>query len=109
MVGGLQAALPTLLAYGAAVVAIAPLEVDVNQFAEPGLRLSYPLLVDPNSVVHRQYGAVNWSGLPAASIFLASPGGRVIFRALGGLGETLPSMSDVVAFLQYDRIAPWAW
>ena len=102
----LQAIQPALKVSETDTITIAPLVVDLGLLVDPGIPLSFPLLCDPNSDVHRQYGAVEWSGQAAPSLFIADRWGRLIFRSLAGLGETLPSSPELLALLSFDAIAP---
>jgi hypothetical protein len=56
--------------------------------------------------LQRAYGAVAWSGAPAPAVFLADPAGRVLYRALLGLGETWSSAENLLAILNSDRLNP---
>jgi peroxiredoxin len=102
----LQAAQRTLDISRARVVVLTPCVVDVGELVLPDTRVSFPLLRDVNADVHRVYGAVDWSGEPSPSLYIADRWGRVVYRALGGLGETLPSTADIIAVLRYDALAP---
>jgi len=102
----LQTALPVLNLWGASVVAVAPFVVDPSVFMPPGLPVSFPVLQDPNGVVHQAFGAVDWWGGPAPAIFLLDRSSTVIYRALAGLGESLPSTKLLISLLQFDQIAP---
>jgi hypothetical protein len=56
-------------------------------------------------MTHRAFGAIDWSGQPAPGVFITNRHRRVIYRALRGLGETLPSAAEVVMLLEYDQLA----
>jgi hypothetical protein len=102
----LQRAEPLLQASRAEILAVAPCVVDVGELVLPEAMVSFPILRDVNADVHREYGAFDWSGDPSPSIFIADRWGRIIYRALGGFGETLPSTSDVICLLRIDALAP---
>jgi peroxiredoxin len=101
----LQAVYPRLLANGARVLAIVPEPVDLASVLPPG-HPPFDLLIDLDAKVHRAYGAVAWSGAPAPAVFLADPAGRVLYRALLGLGETWSSAENLLAILNSDRLNP---
>ncbi len=100
---------PTLVAYGVLVFAIAPVEADTGFLVEPGVEVPFPTLRDVAGSVHRQFGAIDWSGQPATSLFVTDRSERVIYRALTGLGERLPTGRDVLAMIQFDRLSPGYW
>jgi hypothetical protein len=102
----LQWAKPRLTANRAEVLAVAPCVVDVGELVLPDAAVSFPILRDVNGDVHREYGAVDWSGEPSPSLFIADRWGRIVYRALAGLGEPLPSTSDVIGVLRIDALAP---
>ncbi len=102
----LQTIQPALRATETDTVSVSPFVVDLGQFVDPGIPVTFPLLCDTNSDVHRHYGAVDWSGQAAPSLFVADRWGRLIFRSLAGLGETLPSSTDLLALLDFDALAP---
>ena len=85
---------------------VAPLTVDLNQIPVLPPHLAFPVLVDPNGGLHQEFGAVDWAGESAAGLFLTDPSGTVIYRALAGLGESLPSTATLIALLQFDQLAP---
>lgn len=106
MLRRLQASNATLQLWGGSILAVAPMTVDLDQFpALPG-DLSFPVGIDPNGMLHDEFGAVDWSGAPAPSLFLVDPSGTVIYRALAGLGESLPSTATLITLLQFDQLAP---
>jgi len=115
MVADLGRAYPSLLLTGALVLAIAPVEADTGSLVEPGVPVPFPLLRDVAASVHRSFGAVDWSGQPAPSLFIVDRSRRVTYRALAGLGERLPRASDVLTLLRFDRLicpgrgAPTPW
>lgn len=102
----LQASSSVLHLWGGSVVLVAPLTVDLNQLPTFPPHLALPVLVDPNGGLHQEFGAVDWTGEPAAGLFLSDPSGTVIYRALAGLGESLPSTATLIALLQFDQLAP---
>jgi peroxiredoxin len=102
----LQISQPTLQLWGGAVVAVAPLTVDLDRFPALPPGLTFPVLIDPNAGVHRRFGAVDWSGEAAPGLFVTDPSATVIYRALAGLGESLPSTSTLITMLQFDQLAP---
>ncbi|HVB96504.1 MAG TPA: redoxin domain-containing protein [Chloroflexota bacterium] len=84
---------------------IAPEEADTGRLAVPPVKVPFPVLRDVNASVHRAFGAVNWGGQPAPSVFITDHHRRVIYRALSGLHERLPSGNEIVSFLVYDELA----
>jgi peroxiredoxin len=102
----LQASQAVLHTWGGSVVAVAPLTVDLDQFPTLPNGLTFPVLVDVSGWLHEAFGAVDWSDAPAPSVYLTDPAGTVIYRALTGLGESLPSTSTLIALLQFDQLAP---
>lgn len=96
---------PALRAEGADALVVAPFEVDFDRFLDPGVKVPFPVLRDPNSMVHGLYGALDWGGRPALSVFITNRMGRVLFRSLTGLREDLPSNPLIIDFLNYDQIA----
>jgi len=102
----LQASHSILEVWGGSVVAVAPMTVDLDQLPALPRNLAFPVLIDPNGGLHRVFGAVDWSGEAAPALFLADPSGTVIYRALAGVGESLPSTSTLIALLQFDQLAP---
>lgn len=102
----LRTAYPSLVRAGATVLAFAPVAAETGFLVEPDVVVPFPLLRDVAGLVHRKYGAVDWSGQPATSLFITDRSERLIYRALGGLGEDLPSASDVLALLRFDELSP---
>ncbi|MGH2461460.1 MAG: peroxiredoxin family protein [Chloroflexota bacterium] len=90
----------------ATVLAIAPVEADTGFLVEPGIAVPFPVLRDVAADVHRQFGAVDWSGQPAASLFITDRAERVVYRALGGLDERLPNGPEVLTLLDVARLSP---
>jgi len=106
MLTELKAVYPLLVMAGGTALAIAPVNADTGFLVEPGVAVPYPVLRDIAADVHRQYGAVDWSGQPAASVFISDRSQRVIYRALSGLGERLPTGRDVLSLIEFDRLSP---
>jgi peroxiredoxin len=102
----LRRAYPSVRAMDATVVAVVPEIVDVRVTILPDVPVPFPILCDVNGETHRNLGALNWGGEPSPAMFIADRWGRVIYRALGGLGEPLPSTADVIALLSFDALAP---
>ncbi|HUX87565.1 MAG TPA: redoxin domain-containing protein [Chloroflexota bacterium] len=84
---------------------IAPEEADTGRLAVPPVSVPFPVLRDVNANVHRTFGAVNWGGQPALSLFITNRHRQVIYRALSGLHERLPSGGEIVTFLDFDALA----
>lgn len=101
----LKAIHPRLVMAGGTVLAIAPVDADTGFLVEPGVAVPFPVLRDVAADVHRQYGAVDWSGQPAASLFIANHSQRIVYRALSGLGEKLPTGRDVLSLIDFDRLS----
>jgi peroxiredoxin len=100
----LRSAYPALLREEAIVLAIAPVVADTKSFVDPGVAVPFPVLRDPAALVHHQFGAVDWGGKPAVSLFITDCSHRVIYRALTEQGETLPSGADIVHLLWFDQL-----
>ncbi len=99
-----RSAIPAIEQEGGLILAVAPVAADTGFIAEPGTSVPFPLLRDVASLAHRQFGAVDWSGEPASALFVTDPCQRVIFRALTGLDEPLPTAADILTFLRMDQL-----
>ncbi len=89
----------------AVALLIVPEEADTGRLAVPNVTVPFPILRDPAAMTHRAFGAIDWSGQPAPGVFITNRHRRVIYRALRGLGETLPSAAEVIMLLEYDQLA----
>ncbi len=104
LLAGLRATHRTIALEGGVVLLIAPVSAETGYLAEPGVPVPFPLLRDVAGIVHRQFGAVDGSDQPAPSLFLTDPCQRVVYRALCGFGERLPTAAQILAFLRFDRL-----
>lgn len=100
-----RAAYPRIAQEESVVLLVAPEEADIGRLTVPPVKVPFPVLRDVSSMVHRQFGAVNWSGQPALSVFITNHRRRVIYRCLSGLQQRLPSGREIVDFLEFDELA----
>lgn len=89
---------------GGFVLVIAPVAAETGYLSDPGVPVPFPILRDVAGTVHRRFGAVDGSDEPASSIFLTDPCQRVIYRALSGFGQRLPTTAEILTFLRFDRL-----
>ncbi len=78
------------------------------------LKVTYPVLFASDSSIHREFGAVDQRGQPAAAVYVTDRYGEVygVFRSLDG--QPLPAVAEILSLLEFISIqcpecAPPEW
>jgi peroxiredoxin len=78
------------------------------------LKVSYPVLIDKDGRFHREFGAVDQLGQPAAAVYVTDRYGEVFDAYRTRDGQSLPTADEILALLEFINIqcpecAPPEW
>jgi peroxiredoxin len=65
------------------------------------LKLGYPVLVDEDSLVYRQLGAIENTQQPSAAVYVLDRFGEVFGAYRKTAGEPLPNIPEVLKWLEF--------